>query len=86
MVMFHSGSPSLHTILEEFVDEGDTTSSGGGGRGRKLRLPHLSRMQHGEPDCPHHNHATIGGHSSTSKHLDGPAANYRTTTRHRAPS
>jgi hypothetical protein len=26
----HSGSPSLHTILEDSIDEGDTTSSGGG--------------------------------------------------------
>jgi hypothetical protein len=27
--MAHSGSPSLHTILEDSADEGDTTSSGG---------------------------------------------------------
>jgi hypothetical protein len=28
--MTHNESPPLHTILEESVDEGDTTSSGGG--------------------------------------------------------
>jgi hypothetical protein len=27
--MSHSGSPSLHTILEDSIDEGDTASSGG---------------------------------------------------------
>jgi hypothetical protein len=31
--MVHYGSPSLHAILEESVDEGDTTSSGGGSSG-----------------------------------------------------
>jgi hypothetical protein len=31
--MVHSGSPSLHTILEESADEDDTTSSGGGSLG-----------------------------------------------------
>jgi hypothetical protein len=29
MGMVHCGSPSLHAILEELTDEGDTTSSGG---------------------------------------------------------
>jgi hypothetical protein len=28
--MVRNGLPSLHTIIEESVDEGDTTSSGGG--------------------------------------------------------
>jgi hypothetical protein len=31
--MVHSKSPSLHTILEESANEGDTTSSGGGNSG-----------------------------------------------------
>jgi hypothetical protein len=31
--MTHNGSPSLHTIIEESVDEGDTASSGGGSSG-----------------------------------------------------
>jgi hypothetical protein len=31
--MAHSGSLSLDTILEESIDEGDTTSSGGGSSG-----------------------------------------------------
>jgi hypothetical protein len=33
MEMTHNGSPSLHTILEESANEGDTTSSGGGSSG-----------------------------------------------------
>jgi hypothetical protein len=28
--MVHSGSPSLHTMLEDSSDEGDTSSGGGG--------------------------------------------------------
>jgi hypothetical protein len=31
--MTHSGSPSMHAILEDSVDEGNTTSSGGGSSG-----------------------------------------------------
>jgi hypothetical protein len=45
----HSGSSSLHTILEEFANVDDTTSSGGG-------TPHISRMQRCDPAYPHHNH------------------------------
>jgi hypothetical protein len=80
--MVHSGSSSLHTILKEFTDEGDTTSSERG----KLWFPHLLRVQHGDPDYPHHNHTTTGGHSSASDHPDGPTADCHITTRHWAPS
>jgi hypothetical protein len=74
----HSGSPSLHTILEESSDKGDTTSC----RGGELWLPQPSRVQRGDPDCPHRHHTAIGEHSGTSDHPDGPAANRHTTTRH----
>jgi hypothetical protein len=46
--MVHSGSPSLHTILEDSSDEGDPTSGEG-----ELWHPCPSRMQHGDPRCPH---------------------------------
>jgi hypothetical protein len=36
--MAHNGSPSLHTILEDSADEGDTTSSGGGSTGFPISL------------------------------------------------
>jgi hypothetical protein len=55
--MAHNGSPSLHTVLDDSANEGDIASSGGG----ELQLSHLSRVQHGDPECPHHNHTTTGG-------------------------
>jgi hypothetical protein len=33
MGMVHSGSPSLHAILEEYANEDDSTSSDGGSSG-----------------------------------------------------
>jgi hypothetical protein len=38
--MVHSGSLSLHAILEELADEDDRASSAGG----ELQLPHLLRV------------------------------------------
>jgi hypothetical protein len=77
--MVHCRSLSLHAILEESINEDDTTSSRGGSSG----FPHLSRVQRGDPDCPHHNHTTIGGHSNASDHPNGPVANRHLGARHR---
>jgi hypothetical protein len=68
--MVHSRSSSLHAILAE----------------GEARLPHLLRMQCGDPDCPHHSHITTRRHSSTTDHPDGPTVDHRTTARHLAPS
>jgi hypothetical protein len=38
------------------------------------------------PDCPHHNHAIVGGLSSNSDHPNDPAMDYRIAARHWAPS
>jgi hypothetical protein len=75
----HSGSPSLHTILEDSTDEFNTASTRGGG----FRLPHLSKMQHGDTVCPHRNQTTTEGHSDASNRCDNPATDYHTTDRHR---
>jgi hypothetical protein len=48
MGIVHIGSSSLHTIIIESTDEGDTTSSEGG----EFRLPHLLTKQRGDPICP----------------------------------
>jgi hypothetical protein len=39
---------------------------------------HLSRVQHGDPDRPHHHHTAVGEHSGTSGHLDSLTADRRT--------
>jgi hypothetical protein len=75
MGMVHSGSLSLRTILDESIDEDDTASSGRG----KLWLPHLSRVQRGDPDHSHHHHTTGGEHSGVSDHPDRPTADSHTT-------
>jgi hypothetical protein len=81
MGMAHCGSPSMHAILKDSVDKGDTASRGGA----ELRLSHHSKMQHGNTDYPHHDHATAEGHSNASYHCDGPATDYRTAAKHQAP-
>jgi hypothetical protein len=81
--MVHNGSLSLHTILEDSSDEGDMTS--GGGRGGAL-APCPSRMQCGDPDCPHSRHTTTGGYSGASDHSDSLVADHLTATRYQTPS
>jgi hypothetical protein len=68
-------SPSLHAILEESVGEDDSTSSEGG----SSSFPHHSRSPCGDPDRPHRNHTTIGGHSGTSDHTNSLVANRHAT-------
>jgi hypothetical protein len=52
----------------------------------KLRIPRPSRVQHGDPNCPHHHHTSIGKHSDASDHPNGLTADHHTATRHGAPS
>jgi hypothetical protein len=78
MGIAHSGSPSLHTILEDSTNKFNTASTRG-----ELRLPHLSKMQHGDTVCPHRNQTATEGHSDASDRCDNPAMDYHTTDRHR---
>jgi hypothetical protein len=51
----------------------------------KLRLPHLSSVERGNPDCPHQNHTIAGGHSGASVHPNGPVMACHTIARHWDP-
>jgi hypothetical protein len=76
--MVHSGSPSLHTDIEESTNEGNATS----GKGEQ-QIPRSPRVQCGDPDCPHHHHTTAGEHSSTPNHPDDHGVDRHTTTRYK---
>jgi hypothetical protein len=79
--MVHSGSPSLHTILKESIDEGDTTSSRRGSFGfpisRGCNLVTTTILIITTPPS---------GHSGASNHHSCPAADCRSVARHWAPS
>jgi hypothetical protein len=76
--MVHSGSPSMHTILEESSDECDTTSV----RGGSSRFPDPRGCNVVTPTVP----ITTGEHLGTSDHTDGPVTDRHAATRHWAPS
>jgi hypothetical protein len=48
--------------------------------------PPAPRVQHGDPNCPHHHHIAIREHASTPNHPDGHGEDRRTATKCRAPS
>jgi hypothetical protein len=48
--------------------------------------PPAPRVQHGDPNCPHHHHIATREHASTPNHPDGHGEDRRTATKCRAPS
>jgi hypothetical protein len=77
--MVHNGSPSLHTVLEESSDKGDTTSGGGGTSG----FPSPRGCNVVTPTVPIATTPLPKKHSVASNDPDDPAADRHTTTRHR---
>jgi hypothetical protein len=75
--MVHIGSPSLHIALEESSDKGNAALCDGGSSG--FPVPRGCNVVTLIVPI-----TTIGEHSDTSNHLNGPAVNHRTTTRYMA--
>jgi hypothetical protein len=74
--MTHSGSPSLHAILEELLNEDDSALSEGG----ELKLPSLEGVQHDDTCYSPSSYTTARGDLDLLNRIDEATADHYTNT------